>query len=711
MPLDGFFEEEYNFIFDPDSGHILPGVQPVPIKSNTLLSLKNFLGTEHWKTIQRNLRFHPDQGFSVPLFFMPGSPPISLSVQGKIEPNGTRMAAGKISGWTGIVEKIQDLSHKEHLYEKKMEGLNEGLLELDPEDRILYATPMAEKLLGYKNTSLSGLPFGSLLHDGSGTLLELETLRSESPLQEQKVFLRKKNGELLPVNLNMISIKATPSLPKTSMIASFRDRSNQLENNLPEETEEEFIKGLTFLEQKIDRQLHNQVNQSTILSEVSEHLLKKFRLSLCCFLRLEPSGKTPGLISLSGITPTLTERFKSLLKEEISFQSQILALLQGFSGPSQTIPHPLLLPFESLPAKPELTGRIIGLNPSPRPRQDFLLLFGKDHCSPRKLNQLHHFAERIGISLLRHDEMERSRMQLSAMMASLTPMLIADQNGRVEWSNAAFEELTGFLQFDSVDRTSLAQADLSQTEFYHRLRQCVQKGSGFSGEVTDQKLDGTDYTTELRITPVRQGDGSITHYIAVLTDITDRKAKELRLQQWAFYDTLTGLPNRFLLNLILEKEIARTDRSNKGIAVCFIDLDGFKPINDQFGHETGDKILEAISDRLESVVRRGDVVGRLGGDEFVCLLPGIGSRPVLEKILERVLLSISAPFGDGEKRVSLRASIGVSLYTNDPVNDPKELIHQADQAMYEAKRMGGNRFEFFMDLPASQDYSTLGRIG
>ncbi len=711
MPLDGFFEEGCRFIFDPDSGQILPGGQPAAIVSNTPISVKNFLGTEHWKTIQRNLRSNPDKGFSVPLLIMAGSPPMTLSVQGKIEPDGTRRAEGKISGLPGMVEKIQDLSHKGHLYERTQEGLNEGLLELDPEGRILYATPMSEKLLGYKKASLSGLLFGSLVHDGAGAHLELEPLQSGAPLQDQKVFLRKKNGELLPVNLNMVSIQETPSLPKTSMIISFRDRSNQSETNLPGEPEEEFIKELSLLEQKTDRQLLNQVNLSTILNEVSEHLLKKLPLSLCCFLRLEPSGKSPALISLSGITPTLTERFKSLLKEEISFQSQLLELFQSFRGPSETLPPSVLLPFDSLLSRPELIGRIIGLNPYPRLRQDFLLLFGTENCSPRKLNQLHLFAERIGISLLRHDEMERSRMQLSAMRASLTPMLIADRNGRIEWSNAAFEELTGFLQFDSVGRTSLAQADLSQTEFYHRLRQCVQNGSEFSGEVTDKKMDGTDYTTELRITPVRQDDGSITHYIAVLTDITDRKAKELRLQQWAFYDTLTGLPNRFLLNLLLEKEIARTDRINTGIAVCFIDLDGFKPVNDQFGHEVGDKILEVISDRLESVLRRGDVVGRLGGDEFVCLLPGIGNRLVLEKILDRILLSISAPFGEGVNKVFLRASIGVSLYPNDPVNDPKDLIHQADLAMYEAKRMGGNRFEFFMDLPASEASSPWGTVG
>ncbi len=716
----------------------------------------------------------------------------------------------------------EDLSRTVRLYERMMESLNEGFLELDRENRILRSTPLAGKILEYDNQSLTGLPFESLLPENDSALPVRKALLSRTTVQTNGISLRKKDGTFLPVALSLIPAKEDLTEADTSMAVSFRDRSeqarvgdgldegeriyrqivqhapdgiylfdpdtltithsnaalekimgfgtgelqgqsiarfleippdvirerirsvksNERPKNIPghyrkkdgslipvstsaslltllgqeqimvivrDMTEEVFIQELSRLEHEIDHKLLNQTPISRIMSEVSDRLLDLFHLSFCCFLRQEQSDLVPSVLALAGRPGTLADRFRTLIETEGSFQSKMAETLQALKQQSDRLPRSLVLPFQSLLSCPTpLEGHLFGLDACSNPR-GFLLLLGPDETFPRQLNHLHHLSERIGIALLRYQDMERSRLQQAAMESSPTPMLIADRHGRIEWSNAAFEELTGYSLADIVAQTSSEDPEIPKPEYYLRLQQCLQSGTEFSGEVTGQKKDGTVCTTEMRITPIRQSDGEITHYIAVQTDVSDRKAREKKLQQWAFYDPLTGLPNRFLLNLLLEKEIARTDRSNLGVAVCFIDLDRFKPINDQFGHEAGDRILESVSDRLESVIRKGDIVGRLGGDEFVCLMPGIGSRQSLERILERILLAIRTPLAEGKNRITLGASIGVSLYPDDTTHDPRDLIHQADLAMYEAKREGGDRYVFFMDLSSPNHPLPIGR--
>ena len=188
--------------------------------------------------------------------------------------------------------------------------------------------------------------------------------------------------------------------------------------------------------------------------------------------------------------------------------------------------------------------------------------------------------------------------------------------------------------------------------------------------------------------------GKIEHYVGTFFDISHIKAHEAELERIAHYDTLTGLPNRRLLADRLQQQLARTRRSGHSLAICYLDLDGFKPVNDRLGHEAGDQLLIEIGQRLKNALRVGDTVARLGGDEFVLLLCDLAPEEECVPVLERVLAAIAAPLYLHGQQVAVSASIGVTLFPRDDAN-PDFLMRHADHAMYQAKGAGKGRFHLF----------------
>jgi len=179
-------------------------------------------------------------------------------------------------------------------------------------------------------------------------------------------------------------------------------------------------------------------------------------------------------------------------------------------------------------------------------------------------------------------------------------------------------------------------------------------------------------------------------------DISAIKENEAKLDRIAHYDALTGIPNRLLLTDRMQQAIAQAKRMGTTLAVCYLDLDGFKPINDTLGHQAGDALLIEIARRLRSAIRGGDTIARIGGDEFVLLLVGLEPTDEYKKALERILVQISEPVQIGSHSAAVSASIGITLYPTDN-SDPDLLLRHADQAMYQAKQAGRNRLRFFAD--------------
>jgi diguanylate cyclase (GGDEF)-like protein len=219
------------------------------------------------------------------------------------------------------------------------------------------------------------------------------------------------------------------------------------------------------------------------------------------------------------------------------------------------------------------------------------------------------------------------------------------------------------------------------------------KGS-WQGEIMDRRKSGEIYPKWLSIAVVRNEQGDISNYIALFSDITERRASLERIQHLAHYDALTNLPNRALLNDLLDVAVVGAKRTHVKFAVVFLDLDRFKYVNDTMGHHVGDVLLQAVAERLQKCVRESDTVARLGGDEFVILLNNISQESDVALVAEKVIDLIGKPFMIAGYQADIGCSIGISIYPTHG-SDRFTLLRQADAAMYLAKEKGRNNFQFF----------------
>jgi diguanylate cyclase (GGDEF)-like protein/PAS domain S-box-containing protein len=279
-------------------------------------------------------------------------------------------------------------------------------------------------------------------------------------------------------------------------------------------------------------------------------------------------------------------------------------------------------------------------------------------------------------------------------------IVISDAEDRVVMVNAAFSKLTGFEAREVVgeflDDSPFGPIDPAEAQ--SRDERLDREGF-IAAEVPRIRKDGTPLSLWLTASCVRNADGTIRNFVRVFTDISLLKETQRKLEQLASFDTLTGLPNRRLLHDRLEQTARRTQRSNNGMAVMFIDLDDFKQVNDTYGHGVGDQLLREVGSRLQKCIRSSDSVGRLGGDEFGIVLEGARLPDEAAQIGERIVTAMAEPIVVEGHRLTVAASIGIAIYPDDGT-DAATLLKHADAAMYAAKEAGRNRFRFFSRRPA-----------
>lgn len=230
--------------------------------------------------------------------------------------------------------------------------------------------------------------------------------------------------------------------------------------------------------------------------------------------------------------------------------------------------------------------------------------------------------------------------------------------------------------------------------FYAELWRCIHQTGTWAGEIWNRRKNGQIYPEWLTITAVRDNRGEITHYVATFTDITERKATEDHIHQLAFYDPLTQLPNRRLLQERLKHGISACHRTGGEMAVLMLDLDRFKAVNDSLGHAAGDELLAQAAGRVKARLREADTVARLGGDEFVVLLEGVG-RAQAAPVARDIIHALSQPFTLCQSQpVRIGVSIGISLYPQDG-DSVESLMDNADAALYRAKNQGRGCFAYY----------------
>jgi diguanylate cyclase (GGDEF)-like protein/PAS domain S-box-containing protein len=289
----------------------------------------------------------------------------------------------------------------------------------------------------------------------------------------------------------------------------------------------------------------------------------------------------------------------------------------------------------------------------------------------------------------------------AAAFESQEGIFVTDARWAILKVNRAFTAMTGYSSEEAIGRLpqELLSSNLQDPVMYELMSQRLESEGVWQGEVWDRRKTGEVFPLWLMLTALRDEAGTVTHYVVTMLDITERKAAETEIRNLAFYDALTGLPNRRLLMDRLSQALAHSARHKRSGALLFLDLDNFKDLNDTLGHDKGDQLLKQVAQRLQLCVREGDTVARLGGDEFVVMLQDLSEEPSaaasqVEFVGEKVLQTLNQPYLLTDTTHRSTSSVGVTMF-GDKAEKPDDLLKRADLAMYQAKAAGRNTLRFF----------------
>ena len=302
----------------------------------------------------------------------------------------------------------------------------------------------------------------------------------------------------------------------------------------------------------------------------------------------------------------------------------------------------------------------------------------------------------------------QARLQLGASVfdQAYEGIVVTTLDGEVIDVNPAFTTITGYGRDDIVGKTPrLLSSGRHDKAFYAEMWRQLGTAGRWSGEIWNRRKSGEVFVQLLTISLVRDAQGRPLHYLGMFLDVSQQREHERRLDRVAHYDALTGLPNRALLADRLRQAMGVAHRRNEKLALVFVDLDGFKAVNDTHGHAAGDRMLVALAGRMSHGLRSGDTLARLGGDEFVAVLIDLEDDAAAAPVIERLRAAAAQPVSVGGVALRVTASLGVTYYPQDDEVDADQLVRQADQAMYQAKLAGKNRIKVFEPV---QDRSLRG---
>lgn len=330
-----------------------------------------------------------------------------------------------------------------------------------------------------------------------------------------------------------------------------------------------------------------------------------------------------------------------------------------------------------------------------------LLIICSLHHQPLTLREMKLIEDEVQfVALAIEKSKSDAKLKLAASVFTYAKegIIITDPYGTIIEANDAFVRTTGYPLSELIGMNPrVLKSGRQEMSFYTQMWHSILTLGNWQGEIWNRRKDGSIYAEMLTISAIKDSEGEVQNFVALFTDITHIKEHEKELEHLAQHDALTALPNRMLLWDRLGQAIAEAQRYDTHVAILYIDLDGFKVVNDTYGHTIGDELLIAVSKRITSLLRKNETLARLGGDEFVVLLTNLKEPYECEPIVKRILNSIHEIIEIHGIELSISASIGISFYADDSLN-VEELILRADKAMYHAKQSGKNCYVFFSHL-------------
>ena len=318
------------------------------------------------------------------------------------------------------------------------------------------------------------------------------------------------------------------------------------------------------------------------------------------------------------------------------------------------------------------------------------------HAVKDAAHQLRHYVGTIIDVTEKNAAQEQLKLAASVFSHAREGIMITSPQGDIIEVNAAFSHITGYRRDEVVGKNSkMLSSGRQGADFYAGMWAGLANQGRWTGEIWNRRKSGEVYAEMLTISAVYDAHGKILRYVALFSDISQQKENEKRLEHIAHYDALTGLPNRVLLADRLRQAMVQAGRHSKKLAVVFLDLDGFKAVNDTHGHAMGDKLLIELATRMQRALREGSTIARIGGDEFVAVLADLSQHEAAGIVLDRLLMAAAQPVLTDGIVLQVSASVGVAFFPQSEEVDAEQLLRQADQAMYQAKVTGKNRYHVF----------------
>jgi diguanylate cyclase (GGDEF)-like protein/PAS domain S-box-containing protein len=354
-------------------------------------------------------------------------------------------------------------------------------------------------------------------------------------------------------------------------------------------------------------------------------------------------------------------------------------------------------------APDELKGQLIGFPVAARESVeiDVLRKDGSMLIAEMRVSLTCFGKKQVSIAVLR-DITERKhnedRMRLSEKIFENTQegILVTDASGVILTVNPAFSAVTGYTAEEALGRNpSLLNSGRHDQAFYQQMWQTIGEDGQWRGEIWNRRKNGEIYPEWINMSVIRDHEGTISHYVAIFSDITTAKANEERLKALAHFDSLTGLPNRFLFQDHVELALAQAARKGRQVAIMFLDIDHFKAINDSLGHRAGDTLLIEVAGRLSGCLRAGDTLGRVGGDEFSAVLPDLESPVAATIVAAKFIEALIPSFQIEGRALNVTTSIGIAVFPQHGAG-LTQLSHAADAAMYQVKKQGRNAYRLWV---------------